>query len=133
MMTNLKGKIKYLTLLLLFLAKINSVKSQSQSDPKLVVLELFKAAQTNDYSKLTGLCDPQGEGDGDVKQICNLQNQPETKRAQFAEQFKKGRVVGDTEIKENFAQVKIKFGKNGKKDETVVLVKRGELWYLFGM
>jgi hypothetical protein len=62
-----------------------------------------------------------------------LQNQPKEKQTQFAEQFKKGRVVGDTEIKVNFASVKIKFGKNGKKDETVVLVKRGDLWYLFGM
>lgn len=117
----------------LFLFVGDCVYSQTQSDPKLVVLELFKAAQTGDYSKLTGLCDPQGESDGDVKQICNLQNQPETNRALFAEQFKKGKVVGNTEIVENFAKVKIKFGKNGKKDETVVLVKRGDLWYLFGM
>jgi len=124
--------MKFLTpFLFLFLG--NCVYSQTQSDPKLVVLELFKAAQTGDYSKLTGLCDPQGQGDGDVKQICNLQNQPKEKQTQFAEQFKKGRIIGDTEIIENFAKVKIKFGKNGKKDETVVLVKRGDLWYLFGM
>lgn len=125
--------MKYNLLLLFFLAMINSANSQTQSDPKLVVLELFKAAQTGDYAKLSGLCDPQGECDGDVKQICNLQNQQETTRTHFAEQFKKGRIIGKTEIKENFAQVKIKFGKNGKKDETVVLVKREELWYLFGM
>jgi hypothetical protein len=125
--------MKYIFLLFSIFALMANANSQTQSDPKLVVLELFKAAQTGDYSKLSGLCDPQGQGDGDVKQICNLQNQPTEKKSQFAEQFKKGRVVGDTEIKENFASVKIKFGKNGKKDETVVLVKRGDLWYLFGM
>jgi hypothetical protein len=123
--------MKYVLTIISFLITIGFVQSQTQSDPKWVVLELFKAAQTGDYSKLTGLCDPQGEGD--VKQICNLQNHPKEKQTQFAEQFKKGRVVGNTEIKENFASVKIKFGKNGKKDETVLLVKRGELWYLFGM
>lgn len=132
-MKNLNCKIKYLTLLLFLLVIINPAHSQIQLDPKWVVLELFKAAQTGDYSKLTGLCDPNGECDGDVKQICNLQNQPETTRVQFAEQFKKGRIVGETEIVENFAKVKIKFGKNGRKDETVVLVKRGEMWYLLGM
>ncbi len=125
--------MRYAFLILTFLLLINVVNSQIQSDPKLVVLELFKAAQTEDYSKLTGLCDPQGECDGDVKQICNLQNQSETTQVHFEEQFKKGRIIGKTEIVENFAKVKIKFGKNGKKDETVVLVKRGELWYLFGM
>jgi hypothetical protein len=130
---NIKYNMKYVLTILSILITIGYAQSQTQSDPKLVVLELFKAAQTNDYSKLTGLCDPQGESDGDVKQICNLQNQPKEKQTQFAEQFKKGRVVGDTEIKVNFASVKIKFGKNGKKDETVVLVKRGDLWYLFGM
>lgn len=118
---------------LLLIVSFNTSFAQNFTDPNAVVLELFKAAQSQDFSKLAALCDPQGEGDGDVKQICNLMNQPEETRTKFAEEFKKGRIIGKTEFKENFASVKIKFGKERKVNETVILVKRENFWYLYSM
>jgi hypothetical protein len=121
-------------LITLFLFLIScQTYSQYHTSPENVVLELFKAAQSQDFSKLAALCDPKGEGDKDVKQICNLMNQAEETRTKFSEEFKKGRIVGKTEFKENFASVKIKFGKDRKVNETVILVKRENFWYLYSM
>lgn len=117
----------------LFLFAGKCAYSQTQTDPKLVVLEIFKAAQTGDFTKLSGLCDPQGQSDGDAKLICNMIHETESDQKLFTADFAKGRIVGKTVYKENFASIKIKFGKNGIEEETIVLVKRDELWYIFGL
>lgn len=124
---------KSIFLLLFTVQLFNLGFSQTQSSPKLVVLEIFKAAQTGDFTKLSGLCDPQGQSDGDAKLICNMINETEADQKLFSTDFAKGRIVGKTVYKENFASVKIKFGNNGQEEETIVLVKRGELWYIFGL
>lgn len=124
--------MKYHFLILLFLFSIEPVKSQIQSDPKLVVLELFKAAQTGDHSKLSGLCDPYNKCDRDVKMICNLQNAPESDKTLFNELFKVARIAEEPIIQGEFAKVKIKYGKIEDLTETIVLVRRNKLWYLFG-
>lgn len=124
-------KIKILFIIILFSGILSNGKAQSENVPKLVVIELFKAAKTANYSLLVNLCDPLGQCDGDSKSICNLINANQEAQLQFCEQFKKGRIVGKTIIKNDFAKVKIKFGKNGKKDEVIVLVKREGKWFLY--
>jgi len=99
-----------------------------QSDPADVVKLLFKAAKSGDYSGLSNLCG-QG-GDGDMKDICDLENQPAEKQEEFQSYFSKGKVVGDAEIEGNEARVKIKFGPDGNDDETMVLMKKNNKWYL---
>lgn len=118
---------------LLFLAGCNSSgssESVDQTDPRSVVEQVFKAAQSEDFNLVANLCDPEGEGDGDTKQICDIENSSADMQEEFVTYFKEGKVIGEPGINGNEAQVNIKFGPGGAKDETMKLIKRGDNWYL---
>jgi hypothetical protein len=99
-----------------------------QSTPEKVVEAVFNAAKSGDIDHLKGLCDPKGENDGDTKRICQL---TEADAAEFMEYFKKGKVNGEAQIDGDKASVPILFGPEGKTKETMIVVKRGDKWYLY--
>lgn len=101
-----------------------------QSDPKAVVQEVFNAAKTKDYSNLALLLDPEGESDDPTTNICNVAKAIKERELEFIEYFKLGQVTGEPVIIGNTAEVQIKFGPDGTKDETFFLVQRNGLWYL---
>ncbi len=54
-------------------AKAQHNESEFQSNPKLVLKEVFKAAKTKDYSNLKRLCPIDGSNDSDTqKYICDI-------------------------------------------------------------
>ena len=101
-----------------------------QSDPKAVVEEVFNAARTKDYSKLSLLVDPDGESDEPTTHICAVATADKARQDEFVEFFQKGQVIGEPEINGITAVVQIKFGPDGTHEETFYLVQRKGLWYL---
>ena len=101
-----------------------------QTDPKWVVNQVFEAANSNDYSLLSSLCDPSGEGDRDTKRICAVGDESDKSKEEFNTYFKLGKVIGEPTISGDEAKVVIKFGPTGTKDETMNLVNRDGKWYL---
>lgn len=112
-----------------------------QADPSSVVLRLFDAAITNDPQMLMGLCDPQRENDGDTDCICALAAEyvphkcPEDSRNRipwedYKQIFEHAKLAGEATIEGEGAMVPFLFGPEGSRPETMVLVKRGEKWYL---
>ena len=102
--------------------------ADSQSDPAEVLKAVFRAAKSGDYRGLAALCS--GEGDGDVKRICDIENQPEAKQEEFKSYFETGKIVGEPQIEGSEAKVKFTFGPDGTKNEEMNLVKKDGKWYL---
>lgn len=106
------------------------------SDPVSVVEAVFAATQSEDYSSLAGLCDPQKQNDIDTQKICDLATD-ETDRVEFIAAFAKGKVAGPaaitTEGSDQIAEVPVLFGPDGDEEETFKLVQRDGKWYLFGL
>ncbi len=101
-----------------------------QSDPKAVVEEVFNAARTKDFSKLSRLVDPDGKSDQPTTHICSVATADKQRQDEFVEYFKKGQVIGEPQINGITAVVQIKFGPDGTQEETFYLVNRNGLWYL---
>lgn len=108
--------------------KTDDENGDTQSDPEQVLKAVFKAAKSGDYTGLSDLCD--AEGDGDVKRICDIENQTEAKQEEFNSYFKTGKIVGEPEIEGSDAKVKFTFGPEGDKDEEMNMVKKNGKWYL---
>jgi hypothetical protein len=106
------------------------------SDPVSVVEAVFAATQSEDYSSLADLCDPQKQNDIDTQKICDLATD-ETDRVEFIAAFGKGKVAGPanitTEGNDQIAEVPVLFGPDGDEEETFKLVQRDGKWYLFGL
>lgn len=100
------------------------------SKPELVVQTVFDAAKSKDFSTLTGLCDPEGRGDGDTKRICAVGMATSKDKKEFIEYFENARIVGEASINGTEARVSIIFGPKSNKPETFVLIKRNDNWYL---
>lgn len=105
-------------------------EANNQSDPAWVVNQIFEAAKNSEYETLLKLCDPEGEGDGDTRQICSIYSSPKEAKNEFNSYFKFGQIIGKPVIVENQAKVQIKFGPNGDRDETMNLIQRDGKWYL---
>lgn len=120
------------------------------TNPESVVNAIFDAAREQDFTILSLLCDPEGEGDGDVKQICSVtglaeevQKNPADKNLKrdledFVSVFKKGKITGETTYKTfkdiEYASVPFCFdhpGGDDRSNETMELVKRMDKWYLY--
>lgn len=111
--------------------KVSKVKeANDQSNPVWVVNQIFEAAKTGNYESLLTLCDPNGEGDGDVKRICSVYLSSKEDKDEFNSYFKFGQVLGKAVIAGNEAMIQIKFGPQGNKDETMNLLQRDGKWYL---
>ncbi len=100
------------------------------SQPEFVVQEVFNAAILGDFSYLSGLSDPTGGCDNDVKTICSIASSTKAAQDEFVRTFKEGQIVGNAIVDGDIAKVKIKFGINGDEDEEFTLVRIGGKWYL---
>lgn len=103
------------------------------STPELVVGAIFTAAKTNDAAILRGLCDPEGEADGDVTDLCEI---PESEFAEFVQFFANGSITGPAVVAPdgNTARVPNSFGPpDNQQAETIVVVKRGDAWFLLSV
>lgn len=99
-----------------------------QADPLLVMEFVFYIAKTKEFEKLSGICDP--NGDGDTQSICAIATADVAQQEEFVLYFEKGTVKGDAQINGNAAKINILFGPNGGKNEEMNLVKIDEKWYL---
>ena len=120
----------FVLILFLGLGACSSKASIDQTNPNSVVQAIFDAANSEEYSALENLCDPQGENDSDTQDICGLAESDTDFQQEFVEYFAKGKPSGDAEIKADEASVPILFGPDADQEETMVLVKRDDKWYL---
>lgn len=114
----------------LFVLMVNAAPQGSgpdQSTPEGTLQMVFDAAATGALDQLVDLCDPEGENDGDTQQICDAAEDPE----EFLEYFSNAQLNGEAEIEGDMARVPFLFGPDGSYEETMVLVKREDKWYLY--
>lgn len=108
----------------------SSTGKVDHSKPVEVLRTVFRAARSNDTSLLAGLCDPKGENDGDTRRLCKATSKsPRWKM--FKKFFEKGSTKGTVKFVKGKAYIPFMFGPNGKKGETMVLIKRDGKWYLY--
>ena len=93
---------------------------------------IFESAKKGDFSNFRNLCDPYGENDDDVSSICNAEILPKRLRNKLQDTFKNGRIIGKTIIKEDSVEIEFAYGLNSNKLEKMEMVKRNNLWYLYG-
>jgi tetratricopeptide (TPR) repeat protein len=99
------------------------------TDPVNVLQAVFTAAQTENFSVLSGLCDPQGESDADTMFICAITaDHPD--KGSFVEYFAQAQIAGDVVIDGDRAEIPFLFGPDGDQEETMGLIQRGGKWYL---
>ena len=111
--------------------KVSEVKeANDQSNPVWVVNQIFEAARSGKYESLITLCDPNGAGDGDVKNVCGVYLASAEDKDDFNSFFKFGQVIGKAVIAGNEAKVQMKCGYEGNKDWTMNLSKHDGKWYL---
>ena len=99
------------------------------ADPASVLQALFDSARLGDLSQLAGLCDPQGENDGDTAAICVMSADNEL-AASFREWFATGQITGEAIIDGNRAEIPFTYGPEGGREETMRLIQRDGRWYL---
>jgi hypothetical protein len=99
------------------------------TDPASVLQAVFAAAQTQDFSALSRLCDPLGDHDGDTQLICEITDDHPDKDA-FVSYFAKAKIAGEPIIQGDEAHIPFTFGPNGDEEETMVLIQRDGKWYL---
>ena len=103
-----------------------------QKDPESVMKYIFESAKKGDFSNFRNLCDPYGENDSDVYQICYAEMMTEKQQANLKLEFENGRVIGKAKITEDKAEVEFVFGSSSNRLEKMGMVKRNGLWYLAG-
>lgn len=103
-----------------------------QKDPESVMKYIFESAKKGDFSNFRNLCDPYGENDSDVNQICFAEMMMNNQKANLKAQFENGRVIGKPKINKDRAEVEFAFGPSSNKLEKMGMVKRNGLWYLSG-
>ncbi len=98
--------------------------------PEKVVEDIFYAAKAGRMASLPALCNPDGSGDKDTKDICGIGTATDEKLSEFRKEFRNGKIVGEPVIKGDTAKVKFKFGADGNKDEEFELKLVKGRWYL---
>jgi TolA-binding protein len=101
-----------------------------QKDPESVMKYIFESAKKGDFKNFRNLCDPYGENDRDVNSICYAEMLSKKRRKELEDMFKNGRIIGESVIKENTAEIEFAFGLSSNKLEKMGMVKRNNLWYL---
>ncbi|GAK94319.1 hypothetical protein JCM19298_1447 [Nonlabens ulvanivorans] len=101
-----------------------------QNNPVSVMEYIFKSAKEGDFSNFRNLCDPYGENDKDVNQICYAEIMTGIQQAELKREFENGRVIGKAKIIGDKAEVEFAFGASSNRLERMRMVKRNELWYL---
>ena len=103
-----------------------------QKDPASVMKYIFESAKKGDFSNFRNLCDPYGENDSDVNQICYAEMMMEKQQANLKAEFENGRIIGKAVINGDKAEVEFAFGPSANRLEKMGMVKRNGLWYLSG-
>jgi len=103
-----------------------------QKDPASVMYYIFESAKKGDFSNFRNLCDPYGENDSDVDQICYAEMMMQKQQANLKAEFENGRVIGEPKIDGDKAEVEFAFGPSANRLEKMGMVKRNGLWYLSG-
>lgn len=139
--------MKFLLILFAFCLTMNLLPAQSwdqdfHSDPKLILEEVFRAAQEGDFSNLATFCPPDGSNDGDTQEfICEVLSGGKEVQAEFIQYFEKGYIKSDTRysastsIESETAQIDFWFnhpGGESRSNETMKFVKVEGNWYLSG-
>ena len=117
-------------------ASAQSNNADFQSDPKLVMEEVFRAAKTGDYSNLHLLCPPDGSNDGDTRQyICEVVSGSDELKKEFTSYFKVGHVSGEVTYNPAGDRAEVPFWFNhpsgeSRSNETMNMLKIDDKWYL---
>lgn len=101
-----------------------------QNDPTSVMKYIFESAKKGDFSNFRNLCDPYGENDSDVNQICYAEMLIEKQQADLKKEFENGRVIGKAQVNGDKAEVEFAFGPSANRLEKMKMIKRNGLWYL---
>ena len=118
------------------LAKAQTDSIDFQSDPQLVMEEIFKAANTENYSNLSKLCPPDGLNDGDTQQyICNIASASNNDKKEFISYFKDGRLTSTVIYNETGDKAEVPFwfnhpGGENRSNETMNMIKIDGKWFL---
>ncbi|MDP3971125.1 MAG: hypothetical protein Q8P90_05570 [bacterium] len=104
-----------------------------QTTPEGTIELVFLAASIGDMSLVADLCDPTGDNDGDTQAICDLGTDAigEATEDEFVQVFAAGKVTGDAVIEADEATVPFMFGQDGTDEETMTLINRDGMWYLY--
>ncbi len=103
-----------------------------QKDPTSVMKYIFESAKKGDFTDFRNLCDPYGENDSDVNQICYVEMMTKKQQANLKSQFENGRIIGEAKINGDKAEVEFAFGPSSNRLEKMGMVKRNGLWYIAG-
>ena len=76
------------------IAIAQSKSKDFQSEPQLVLEEIFRAAYEQDYSNLSKLCPLNKKNDGDTKYICDIASSSKQDKNEFVSYFKDARITG---------------------------------------
>jgi len=115
-------------IILLFAACKGGTKSD-QTTPRGVAEIIFSSAKSGEYAPLKDLCNSTLDTDGDSKKVCEVASDAEMQKT-FKEYFSTGKVNGEPTIEGDKAAVKILFGPDGTKEETLNMEKKDGKWYL---
>ncbi len=127
----MKQLFSFVFVILISLSTVQAqTDSLSQSTPEGVAQIIFNAAKTGKFEQLRLICHQGLDTDGDSKQICTVADADKKSQASFAAYFSTGKIVGDVLIKGGNAKVVILFGPDGKKSESLIMLKKNEKWYL---
>ncbi len=98
--------------------------------PEQVALALFEAARYTNWSRLPGLCLPDGSSEASAKEICEIGKTADGKRTTFRTEFLQGGTDGSPAIDGDSANVTIKYAKKLAKTAELTLKRVEDRWYL---
>ena len=99
--------------------------------PDQVAISLFEAARYTNWTRLPGLCLPDGTSEPSAMEICNVGKIAGDKRTLFRTEFLQGGVDGMAAIDGENAKITIKYAKKLTKTAELSLKKVDGRWYLF--
>jgi len=99
-----------------------------QSSPTPVLEAVFAAARSGQLARLTALA--ASTADGDVESVCGVSTASPEIRESFRTHFAKGKIIGKPRLDGNRAEIDFLFGPDGRKKETMHLVRENGLWFL---
>ncbi|OUR97964.1 hypothetical protein A9Q86_15360 [Flavobacteriales bacterium 33_180_T64] len=103
-----------------------------QKSPESLMTYIFESCKKEDFSNFRYLCDPYGESDSDVNQICYAELLSGERKKELKSEFEKGRIIGTPKIDVDKAEIEFAFGPSVNKLEKMLMVKRNGFWYLVG-
>ncbi|MES2773268.1 MAG: hypothetical protein V4722_03740 [Bacteroidota bacterium] len=125
----MKKTLIYTAAALIFFASCKGKSSGDQTTPQGVAEIMFSSAKSGEFAALESLCNAAVDTDGDSKKVCEVAKDKEFQKS-YVEYFSTGKVNGEPTVDGDKAEVKILFGADGTKEETLNMVKKDGKWYL---